>query len=83
MHPNRLLAALRGGVPKNSVIVIAGGDFLAFARVGRLATTYLDPGSLVCIGVGTSFGCVVSVNRTDQAAMQGPSPTHLRSLMSW
>lgn len=32
MHPNRLLAALRGGVPKDSVIVIAGGDFLAFAR---------------------------------------------------
>ena len=56
MHPNKLLAALREKLPKDTAIVADGGDFLSFARVGLPATTYLDPGSLGCIGVGTPFG---------------------------
>jgi acetolactate synthase-1/2/3 large subunit len=70
MHPNRLLAALRDALPEDAVIVADGGDFLSFARVGMPASTYLDPGSLGCIGIGTPFGiaaglacpgCVVAV----------------------
>jgi acetolactate synthase-1/2/3 large subunit len=56
MHPNTLLAALREKLPRDAVIVADGGDFLSFARVGLPASTYLDPGSLGCIGVGTPFG---------------------------
>ena len=56
MHPNRLLAALRDALPSDAVVVADGGDFLSFARVGLPATTYLDPGPLGCIGVGTPFG---------------------------
>jgi acetolactate synthase-1/2/3 large subunit len=69
MHPNRLLAALRKAIPKDSVIVADGGDFLSFARVGLPATTYLDPGSLGCIGIGTPFGISASLNRPDQTVV--------------
>jgi acetolactate synthase-1/2/3 large subunit len=41
--------------------VADGGDFLAFARVGLNAKNYLDPGSLGCIGIGTSFGIAASL----------------------
>jgi acetolactate synthase-1/2/3 large subunit len=61
MHPNVLLAALRDALPQNAVIVADGGDFLSFARVGLSASTYLDPGSLGCIGVGTPFGIAASL----------------------
>jgi acetolactate synthase-1/2/3 large subunit len=61
MHPNRLLAALRQALPADSVVVADGGDFLSFARVGLPAGTYLDPGSLGCIGVGTPFGVAASL----------------------
>jgi acetolactate synthase-1/2/3 large subunit len=61
MHPNRLLAALREALPADAVIVADGGDFLSFARVGLPALTYLDPGSLGCIGVGTPFGIAASL----------------------
>ena len=61
MHPNRLLAALRDKLPKDAVIVADGGDFLSFARVGLPASTYLDPGSLGCIGIGTPFGVAASL----------------------
>jgi acetolactate synthase I/II/III large subunit len=56
LHPNRLLAALADRLPLDAIVVADGGDFLAFARVGLPAATYLDPGSLGCIGVGTPFG---------------------------
>lgn len=69
MHPNRLLAALRDTIPKDSVIVADGGDFLSFARVGLPAQTYLDPGSLGCIGIGTPFGISASLNRPDQTVV--------------
>ena len=66
MHPNRLLAALRDALPENAVIVADGGDFLSFARVGVPATTYLDPGSLGCIGIGTPFGVAAGLACPDR-----------------
>jgi acetolactate synthase-1/2/3 large subunit len=66
MHPNKLLAALRDGLPKDAVVVADGGDFLSFARVGLPATTYMDPGSLGCIGVGTPFGISASLALPDR-----------------
>lgn len=61
MHPNRVIAALREVLPANAVVVADGGDFLSFARVGLPASTYLDPGSLGCIGVGTPFGVAAAL----------------------
>ena len=61
MHPNRLLATLREALPSDAVVVADGGDFLSFARVALPATTYLDPGSLGCIGIGTPFGIAASL----------------------
>ena len=66
MHPNRLLAALRDALPDDAVIVADGGDFLSFARVGVPAATYLDPGSLGCIGIGTPFGVAASLACPDR-----------------
>jgi acetolactate synthase-1/2/3 large subunit len=61
LHPNRLLAAIADRLPADAVVVADGGDFLAFARVGVPASTYLDPGSLGCIGVGTPFGVAAAL----------------------
>ncbi len=61
MHPNRLVAALRDALPADAVVVADGGDFLSFARVGLPASTYLDPGPLGCIGVGTPFGIAAAL----------------------
>jgi acetolactate synthase-1/2/3 large subunit len=61
MHPNRVVAALREALPHDAVVVADGGDFLSFARVGLPASTYLDPGSLGCIGIGTPFGIAASL----------------------
>jgi acetolactate synthase-1/2/3 large subunit len=69
MHPNRALAALREALPPDAVVVADGGDFLSFARVGLPANTYLDPGSLGCIGVGTPFGIAASLVRPDQTVV--------------
>jgi acetolactate synthase-1/2/3 large subunit len=69
MHPNRLLAALREAMPEDSVVVADGGDFLSFARVGLPASTYLDPGSLGCIGVGTPFGVAASLVHPDRTVV--------------
>ena len=56
MHPNRLLGALRDALPEDAIVIADGGDFLSFARVALPCSTYLDPGSLGCIGIGTPFG---------------------------
>ncbi|MDP2371200.1 thiamine pyrophosphate-binding protein [Rhodoferax sp.] len=61
MHPNRLLAALQQHLSPDAVLVADGGDFLSFARVGLSTSTYLDPGALGCIGVGTAFGVAASL----------------------
>ena len=69
MHPMRLVAALRDALPDNAVIVADGGDFLSFARVGLPASTYLDPGSLGCIGIGTPFGVAASLALPDRTVV--------------
>lgn len=69
MHPNRALAALRDALPADAVVVADGGDFLSFARVGLPAGTYLDPGSLGCIGVGTPFGVAASLVCPDRTVV--------------
>lgn len=61
MHPNRLLGALRERLDGDAIIVADGGDFLSFARVGMPADTYLDPGPLGCIGIGTPFGIAAAL----------------------
>lgn len=61
MHPNRLLAAIADRLPADAVVVADGGDFLAFARTGVPASTWLDPGSLGCIGIGTPFGVAAAL----------------------
>ena len=69
MHPNRLVAALRDALPKDAVVIADGGDFLSFARVGLPASTYLDPGSLGCIGIGTPFGVAASLAFPDRVVV--------------
>jgi acetolactate synthase-1/2/3 large subunit len=69
MHPNRLLAALRDALPSDTVLVADGGDFLSFARVGLQASSYLDPGSLGCIGIGTPFGVAASLACPDRTVV--------------
>ena len=69
MHPNRVLAALREVLPDDAIVVADGGDFLSFARVGLPASTYLDPGSLGCIGVGTPFGIAASLACPDRTVV--------------
>jgi acetolactate synthase-1/2/3 large subunit len=61
MHPNRVLAAIQRRLDDDSIVVADGGDFLSFARVALSARTYLDPGPLGCIGVGTPFGIAASL----------------------
>lgn len=69
IHPNWLIAELREQMPKDSIVVADGGDFLSFARVGLPARTYLDPGPLGCIGVGTPFGIAASLARPDETVI--------------
>ncbi|MBX9604704.1 MAG: thiamine pyrophosphate-binding protein [Gammaproteobacteria bacterium] len=61
LHPNRVLAELQSRLRPDAVVIADGGDFLSFARVGLSSETYLDPGSLGCIGVGTPFGVAAAL----------------------
>jgi acetolactate synthase-1/2/3 large subunit len=61
MHPNRLLAAIQRKLDDDTIVIADGGDFLSFARVGLSPRSYLDPGPLGCIGVGTPFGIAASL----------------------
>lgn len=61
LHPNYLIALLQERLASDGVVVADGGDFLSFARVGLAASTWLDPGPLGCIGVGTPFGIAASL----------------------
>ncbi len=69
MHPNQVLSALRDVVDEDAILVADGGDFLSFARVGLPASTYLDPGSLGCIGVGTPLGVAASLVCPDKTVV--------------
>jgi len=55
MHPYTLIAALNDVITADSVVIADGGDILSFARVALRAPTWLDPGPLGCLGVGTPF----------------------------
>jgi acetolactate synthase-1/2/3 large subunit len=66
MHPNRVLAAVQRKLDADSIVVADGGDFLSFARVALSPRTYLDPGPLGCIGVGTPFGIAASLACPDR-----------------
>jgi acetolactate synthase-1/2/3 large subunit len=66
MHPNRLLAAIQRKIDDDTIVIADGGDFLSFARVGLAPRTYLDPGPLGCIGVGTPFGIAASLAYPEQ-----------------
>ncbi|HVF64309.1 MAG TPA: thiamine pyrophosphate-binding protein [Casimicrobiaceae bacterium] len=66
IHPNRLLAALQDRIGTHAVAVADGGDFLSFARVGLSASTWLDPGPLGCIGIGTPFGIAAALACPDR-----------------
>jgi acetolactate synthase-1/2/3 large subunit len=66
MHPNRLLVSLQDRIGSNAIVVADGGDFLSFARVAMSASTWLDPGPLGCIGVGTPFGIAASLACPDR-----------------
>jgi acetolactate synthase-1/2/3 large subunit len=66
MHPNRVLAAIQDRINANAIVVADGGDCLSFARVGLSAPTWLDPGSLGCIGVGTPFGIAAGLAYPDR-----------------
>ena len=67
MHPLRLVGALRGCLDGDAgdgaVLVIDGGDFLSFARIGLSASTVLDPGPFGCIGVGVPYGVAAALAR--------------------
>ena len=69
MHPNQILSALRDVVDDDAILVADGGDFLSFVRVGLPASTYLDPGSLGCIGVGTPLGVAASLVCPDKTVV--------------
>jgi acetolactate synthase I/II/III large subunit len=69
MHPNRVLSVLREALPSDAIVVADGGDFLSFARVGLPASSYLDPGPLGCIGIGTPFGIAASLAFPDRTVL--------------
>jgi acetolactate synthase-1/2/3 large subunit len=61
MHPNRIFAAIRAGVPADAVAIADGGDILSFARLGFTNSTYLDSGSFGCLGVGVPFAVAAAL----------------------
>ena len=69
IHPNRALAELQDQLKPDAIVIADGGDFLSFARVGLSASTYLDPGSLGCIGIGTPFGVAASLACPDRMVL--------------
>ena len=61
LHPYTLIAALNDVITADSVVVADGGDILSFARVALRAPTWLDPGPLGCLGVGTPFAVAAAL----------------------
>jgi acetolactate synthase I/II/III large subunit len=61
MHPNRLLAAIQARLDRDAIVIVDGGDFLSFARVGLSAPSMLDPGPFGCIGVGVPYGIAAAL----------------------
>lgn len=73
MHPNRLIHEVQQFIGSDALVVADGGDFLSFVRIGMSCRTYLDPGSLGCIGVGTAFGigAVLAQPRSNVVVLTG------------
>lgn len=69
LHPNRVLSALQEALPRDSIVVTDGGDFLAFARIGLSAPQMLDPGPFGCIGVGLPYGVAASLAYPDKTVL--------------
>lgn len=69
MHPNRLIGALRDRLDDDSIVVVDGGDFLSFARVGLSAPVVLDPGPFGCIGVGVPYGVAAALACPDKKVL--------------
>lgn len=61
MHPNRIFDSLLTLDLVDPVLVADGGDLLSFARLGFQPGTYLDPGSLGCLGVGVPFAVAAAL----------------------
>jgi acetolactate synthase-1/2/3 large subunit len=66
LHPNRVLAALQDAMGPDAIVIVDGGDFLSFARVGLSAPMMLDPGPFGCIGVGVPYGIAASLAYPDR-----------------
>ena len=66
LHPNRVLAALQEAMGPDAIVIVDGGDFLSFARVGLSAPMMLDPGSFGCIGIGVPYGIAASLAYPDR-----------------
>ena len=69
VHPNRMLAALQDTLDATGIVIVDGGDFLSFARVGLSAPTMFDPGAFGCIGVGVPFGIAASLACPDRPVL--------------
>ena len=62
MHPNRIFAALREVLKPDAITIADGGDILSFSRLGLdTPSTYLDPGTFGCLGVGIPFGVAAAL----------------------
>jgi acetolactate synthase-1/2/3 large subunit len=66
MHPNRIFAALRTVLRPDAIGIADGGDILSFARVGLATSTYLDSGTLGCLGVGVPFAVAAALACPDR-----------------
>lgn len=66
MHPNRIFDALHDLELTDPILIADGGDLLSFARLGLQPGTYLDPGSLGCLGVGVPFGVAAALEHPDR-----------------
>ncbi len=69
MHPNFVLAALNERIDERTIVVVDGGDTLAFARVGLDAPTYLDLGPFGCLGVGVPFANAAALTNPGRPVM--------------
>ena len=66
LHPNRVLAALQEAMGPDAIVVVDGGDFLSFARVGLSAPAMLDPGPFGCLGIGVPYGIAAGLAFPDR-----------------
>jgi enamine deaminase RidA (YjgF/YER057c/UK114 family) len=66
MHPYTLLAALNDVIDDDTIVVVDGGDILAFARIALRSPTYLDVGAFGCLGVGVPFAIAAALSHPDR-----------------